>query len=146
MLTENGADIDFEAVERLFTEGDVITVGFPLIPHRLLVDTRCGRALGAWAGLVEPLPSVQERYAWLGQHRGSLGVPEGFAFFTWPKTVRNLHERGVLAPLRARLDGPAQAMLDQAVAQALRMERGAVQEAVMGTAAWPAIWEAPAGG
>lgn len=144
MRTENGIDIDIHAIERILAEGDLITIGFSLFPLRLLVDTRENTVQGQWAGLVEPVASVQERYLWLGKHRGSFGPPRAFAFFVWPRTVRNLVERGTLGILRARLRGQALADFDAAVAQALELERQAMIEACKGSPAWPAIWEAQA--
>ena len=144
MRTENGADIDLEAMEKLLSQGDLITIGFTLFPLRLLVDTRTNDTDGQWVGLVEPVASVQERYLWLGRHRGSFGTPEGFAFFVWPQTVRGLVERDLLAPLRQRLTPDAAAALDEALRQALELERQAIAAAVRGTDAWPAIWQRPA--
>lgn len=142
MRTENGLTIDLNAVEKLLTEGDLITIGFTLFPQRLLVDTRFNANDGQWVGIVEPVASVQERYLWLGKHRGSFGTPNGFAFFVWPHTVRHLVESGALAPLRARLTSQAAEELDAAVEQALEMERRAMIDAVRGAQHWPSIWEA----
>ncbi|GIW16790.1 MAG: hypothetical protein K6U88_10915 [Dehalococcoidia bacterium] len=142
MRTENGIDVDIQAIERILAEGDLITIGFSLFPLRLLVDTRENEHDGQWAGIVEPVASVQERYLWLGKHRGSFGPPRAFAFFVWPKTVRNLVERGTLGILRSRLHGDALRRFDEAVAQALELEREAMKEACRGSRAWPAIWEA----
>lgn len=142
MRTENGIDVDIQAIERILAEGDLITIGFSLFPLRLLVDTRENEHDGQWAGIVEPVASVQERYLWLGKHRGSFGPPRAFAFFVWPKTVRNLIERGTLAILRARLRGQALPQFDHAIEQLLALERQAMRDAVRGSRAWPAIWEA----
>lgn len=144
MRTENGIDIDLEAMEKLLSQGDLITIGFTLFPQRLLVDTRTNDTDGQWIGLVEPVASVQERYLWLGRHRGSFGTPEGFAFFVWPQTVRGLVERDLLAPLRRRLTPEGRAALEDALQQALELERQAIAAAVRGTEAWPAIWQRPA--
>ena len=142
MRTENGLTLDMAAVEKLLREGDVITIGFTLFPQRLLVDTRFNASDGQWVGLVEPVASVQERYLWLGKHRGSFGPPNGFAFFVWPQTVRYLVESGALAPLRARLTTQAAEELDTVIDEALEMERRAMLDAVRGAEHWPAIWEA----
>lgn len=142
MRTENGIPIDTEAMENLLTHGDLITIGFTLFPLRLLVDTRTNDTDGQWAGLVEPVASVQERYLWLGRHRGSFGSPEAFSFFIWPETVRGLIDRDLLRALRRRLSSEACDALDTALNQALELERQAIVDAVRGTEAWPAIWQA----
>ncbi|MCL4243391.1 MAG: hypothetical protein KJ048_18730 [Dehalococcoidia bacterium] len=142
MRTENGIPIDTEAMEKLLTHGDLITIGFTLFPLRLLIDTRTNDTDGQWVGLVEPVASVQERYLWLGRHRGSFGPPQAFSFFVWPQTVRGLVERDVLRTLRQRLSPEASAALDSALDSALDLERQAIVAAVRGSEAWPAIWQA----
>ena len=142
MRTENGITIDFEAMESLLSSGDLVTIGFTLFPQRLLIDSRANATDGQWVGLVEPVASVQERYLWLGRHRGSFGPPQGFAFFVWPQTVRSLVERDMLAPIRRRLTPETVAALDEALRQALELERQAIMDAIRGTEAWPTIWQA----
>ena len=81
MRNENGLTIDEDALRKLLTTADLITIGFTLFPERLLVDTRSNDQEGEFADMVAPVANVQERYLWLGKHRGSFGTPEGFAFF-----------------------------------------------------------------
>ena len=142
MQTENGLDVDLAALERVLTTGDLITIGFTLFPQRLLVDTRSNETDGQFVSIVEPVASVQERYLWLGKMRGAFGPPEAFAFFVWPHTVRNLLERNLLAPLRARLSDDAARSFDEALAEAREMERRAMKHAIRGNDDWPTIWEA----
>ena len=141
MRNENGIQVDREALDKLLTTADLITIGFTLFPERLLIDTRSNDTDGQFAAMVEPVASVQERYLWLGKHRSGFGAPDGFAFFIWPHTVRGLFERDALAPLRSRLDHEAAAKLDEALQVALELERLAMLEAVKGSERWPAIWE-----
>ena len=142
MRTENGMQIDRDALERLLSVSDLITIGFTLFPERLLVDTRSNATEGQFADMVEPVANVQERYMWLGKHRSGFGAPEGFAFFVWPHTVRGLIERDALAPLKRRLTPEALADLEVAIATAAELERQAMIEAVRGSERWPAVWEA----
>ncbi|MBK6318852.1 MAG: hypothetical protein IPI33_08810 [Dehalococcoidia bacterium] len=141
MRNENGIDIDIEALNKLLNTADLITIGFTLFPERLLVDTRSNDQERQFADMVEPVANIQERYVWLGKHRGSFGAPEGFAFFVWPQTVRGLIERDALAPLKARLTSEARRDLDVALATAAELERGAIIEAIKGSDRWPAVWE-----
>lgn len=141
MRNENGIDIDIEALNKLLNTADLITIGFTLFPERLLVDTRSNDQERQFADMVEPVANIQERYVWLGKHRGSFGAPEGFAFFVWPQTVRGLIERDALAPLKARLTSEARRDLDVALATAAELERGAIVEAIRGSDRWPAVWE-----
>lgn len=141
MRTENGMTLDMQAVNKLFSESDLVTIGFTLFPQRLLADTRFNATDGQWVGLVEPVASVQERYMWLGKHRGSFGTPNGFAFFVWPHTVRHLVESDTLAPLRARLTTQVAEDLDRAINEALELEKRAMVDVVRGADHWPALWE-----
>ena len=142
MRNENGITIDEEAMRRLLTESDLVTVGFTLFPERMLVDPRMNETTGQYADMVEPVNTVQERFLWLGKHRPGFGAPEGFAFFVWPHTVGGLVERDLMAPLRNRLTPEAQADFDVALATALELERQAMVEAIKGSERWPAVWEA----
>lgn len=142
MRSENGLTLDMDAVTQLLEKSDVLTIGFPLFAERLLVDTRSNEQQGQFVSMVEPVGNVQERYMWLGKHRGSFGAPEGFAFFVWPHTVRGLIDRDILAPLRARLSPEAIAALDDALTEATLAETRAVKEMIRGGDAWPAVWQA----
>mgnify|MGYP003436297572 CR=1 FL=1 len=142
MFAENGLEIDARAMETLLTQGELVTIGFTLFPDRLLIDVRTSATEDQWVGLVDPAPNIQERYLWLGRHRGSFGSPEAFSFFIWPETVRGLIDRDLLRALRHRLSPEACNALDTALNQALELERQAIIDAVRGTEAWPAIWQA----
>lgn len=141
MRNENGLDIDFDAIGRILTTADVITIGFSLFPHRLLIDTRSDAANPQFAGIVQPVANVQERYLWLGQHRGSLGAPTAFSFFIWPYSIAVLRDQNVLTPLLARFDPAARDALDTALDDAARLERAGTLAAIRGDDAWPALWE-----
>lgn len=146
MRTENGIEVDHEALAELLRRADVLTIGFTLFPHRLLVDLRTNATDGQLATIVEPVASVQERYLWLGRHRGSFGAPEGFSFFAWPQTVRGLVERRILAPLQARLEGNARAQLESVLSDLLALEETAMRRAVTGAPEWPTLWDRSAAG
>ena len=140
MRNENGVSIDEEALTKLLTNSDLITIGFTLFPERMLVDTRQNAEDGQFIDMVEPAANVQERYMWLGKHRSGFGAPEGFAFFVWPHTVRGLIERDLLAPLKARLTVEALTDLEVALATAAELERQGLVEMVKGSDRWPAVW------
>ena len=141
MRTENGTEVNFEALNNLLARADVLTIGFSLFPERLLIDTRSNDRQGQLVTMTEPVGSVQERYLWLGRHRGAFGAPEAFSFFVWPRTVRNLLESDVLAPLRARLDSETSAQLTLELNDACQREGQAIASAVRGDGNWPALWE-----
>ena len=144
MFTENGIQVDRDALNKVLEQSDIITVGFTLFPERMLVDTRTNRSAGVYCQIVEPVGTVQERYAWLGRHRSGFGAPEGFAFFIWPHTVRMLVNDDILAPLRDRLERiqPASGkLLDLALAEASRQEWIGMARMIKGGEGWQAVWE-----
>lgn len=145
MRTENGLTLDMDAVVALLEKGDVITVGFTLLTERLLVDTRSNSQQGQFAEMVEPVAGVQERYLWLGKHRGTFGAPEGFAFFMWPHTVAGLIDRDILAPLASRLTPEAQHTLASTLREAAEAERRAIVAMIRGVETWPAVWQSSTG-
>jgi len=143
MLTENGIAVDYEALGELLRRADVLTIGFTLFPARLLVDTRTNDADGPLVAIVGPVATVQERYLWLGKHRGGFGAPEAFSFFVWPHTVKSLVAGDALAPLRERLataSDDAEAALAEMLEQIQRMEDEAIVAAVKGDEPWKTVW------
>lgn len=145
MLSEHGTNVDRDAVEEVLSKADVLVIGFTLFPQRLLIDTRTSHETGPLVEVVEPLRGVQERFHWLGKHRGMFGIPEAFSFFAWPQTVRTMEERDVLATMRDRLEASwagSGEQLDHALAELHEMEREAFRQAVAGDGAWKTLWQA----
>ncbi len=143
MLTENGLEVDMQALEDVLRRADVLTIGFTLFAERLLIDTRSRPGEGPLVAVVGPVQTVQERYLWLGKHRGNFGAPEAFSFFVWPKTVRTLIDTDVLATMRSRLaevspegESALRNMLDRFAA----LERDAMRAAVVGDDPWRTVW------
>ena len=144
MLGENGLTVDLDAVAEVLHRADVLTIGFTTFPERLLIDTRSNDQAGPMSAIVGPVATVQERYLWLGQHRGMFGAPQAFSFFVWPHTIQNLVERDVLAPMRERLaEGSAGACaeLDRLLQQLTTREEEAIRDAVRGTEAFQTLWQ-----
>lgn len=148
MLTENGFGIDFDALNQTLTEGDVITIGFTMLPERLLVDTRTNADEGPLVAFVDPVANVAERYLWLGKHRSAFGSPQAFSFFVWPQAIRTLKESHALAPLRERLAASSQEAaeaLDQVIDRLAEFEVEYHKSAVRGDAqVWHTLWQRPA--
>lgn len=145
MLTENGMEVDQDAMNHVLSSADVLTVGFSLFPQRLLIDTRATDDLGPLVQVVEPVKSVQERYLWLGRHRGMLGAPEAFSYVGWPQTIRGLIERDAMAVMRdrlARLPGDGVQQLEDALEKLRELETAEFQRAIRGEAHWKPLWEA----
>ena len=149
MYSENGFLIDLGAIDERLRAADVVVFGFALFPERLLIDVRTNDDEGPLVALVAPVATVQERYAWLGAHRGKFGLPRDFAFVPWPHSIAAFRELDVLRPIRERLvivspDAPR--ILDDAIAHLARLERAATVRLIKGEAEWGTLWQAlPAG-
>lgn len=136
MYTENGLIADLDEVRKVIAAADVFGVGFRLFGERLFVDTRSNHVDGPFIAVVEPLGSVQERISWLGRQRPRLGMPQRFAFFFWPHSVRFFEETGAWDAVRGRvlLSGdPAIARdAERVIADLRRLEREAFRAAITG--------------
>lgn len=141
MRTENGIDVDAQALGTVLRQADVLIIGFPLFPERIVVDTRHNANEDQLATVVEPVANVQERYLWLGRHRGMFGAPEAFSFFIWPQTIGNLRERNLLAPLYERLTPAGARQLDEALETALLLEREAMVRTIRGEGGFGTLWD-----
>lgn len=144
MRTENGRRVDLEALNELLTTADVLTIGFTLFPARMLVDTRTQGEEGPLVAIVAPVATVEDRYLWLGKHRGSFGAPQGFSFFIWPHMVRTLIATDALAPLRARLEqssNGAAGVLDSVLQKIQAYENESIVAAIKGEDPWRSVWE-----
>ncbi|MGI8927347.1 MAG: hypothetical protein ACR2HN_11995 [Tepidiformaceae bacterium] len=145
MRSENGLEVDLAALDEVLARADVLTVGFTLFPERLLIDVRTKGEEGPLVAIVGPVQTVQERYLWLGQHRGNFGAPEAFSFFVWPKMVRTLVEEGRLGRMSERLGevsprGPQ--VLDRVLQKLVVRESEAMASAVRGDEPWRSVWHA----
>ncbi len=144
MFTENGIEIDPERVSQVLRQADVLTIAFALFPERVLFDTRTNATDGPLIAIVEPVASVQDRYLWLGQHRGGFGAPEAFSFFSWPHSIRSLIDRDILAPLRERLEAASpdtSEVFDDVMTRLRRRELTAIADAIRGADPWRTLWE-----
>jgi hypothetical protein len=144
MLTENGLDVNMDAVNEVLARADVLTIGFTTFAERLLIDARSNSSDGPMVAIVGPVGTVQERYHWLGRHRPSFGAPEAFSFFVWPHTVRTMRERDVLAVMRDRLaatSSDAPAVLEKVLERLGELEADAFRAAVRGDEPWHSLWE-----
>jgi hypothetical protein len=144
MFTENGLTVDRAALDDVLRRADLLTIGFTTFAERLLIDVRANGQAGPLVTIVAPVATVQDRYAWLGQHRGTFGPPEAFSFFIWPHTVRMLVARDILAIMRDRLGAESEAAavaLDAVLRKLLATEREAMRGAIRGGDAFQTLWE-----
>jgi len=134
MYSENGVLPDLDEVREAIENADVFTVGFPLFPARLLVDTRSRGVDGPLIRIVDPASSVQERFFELGRLRPQFGLPKQFMFFVWPNSVGFLEQSGVLDAIERRCatgdNGGVATMCADAVTTLRQLERDATLAAL----------------
>lgn len=144
MFTENGVLIDLEEVAKVVDTCDVFTVGFRMLPERMIIDTRETEDVGPLMRVVEPVATVEERFHWLGRERPALPAPERFAFFVWPHSLEFFESSGLAQRIGDRLRAserpPVARMVAEVLEELRRLERRAVQQALAGEgyrSLWP---------
>jgi len=142
MFNEDGLLVDSAEVCEAVSRADVLIVGFPSFPRRLLIDSRTAGEVGPMVRIVEPLAGVDQRMFWLGRHRPQFEMPQRFTFFVWPHSLSYLHESGVVDAMRASISTPeSRAALDTAMDKLHAMERDALRSAV-NDGPWRTLWHA----
>ncbi len=141
--SENGLQVDLEALRERLENADLIVIGFHAFPERLLLDARSSPSEGPLVAVVAPVSSVQERYAWLGKHRSAFGMPDDFTFAMWPHSISLIREHDVLAPMGERMaavSNEADLAMSRAMARLEVLERRSIREAVLGGPSWESLW------
>ena len=141
--SENGLQVDLEALRERLENADLIVIGFHAFPERLLLDARSSPTEGPLVAVVAPVTSLQERYAWLGKHRSAFGLPDDFTFAMWPHSISLIREHGVLEPMSARMtavSNEADLAMSRAIARLEVLERRTIREAVLGGPGWESLW------
>ena len=141
--SENGLQVDLEALRERLENADLIVIGFHAFPERLLLDARSSPTEGPLVAVVAPVTSLQERYAWLGKHRSAFGLPDDFTFAMWPHSISLIREHKVLEPMSARMtavSNEADLAMSRAIARLEVLERRTIREAVLGGPGWESLW------
>lgn len=137
---------NLEEVVHAIAGGDVLVVGFPFFPERLLVDTRRRSADPPVIRVVGPVARLEERLDQLRKLRPRFGEPRRFVFFVWPKRLETLQQLGVWEHIVKRMVDPDHPAAAGECAQALRelteLERVALGRAVTGEG-YQTLWQRP---
>jgi predicted dienelactone hydrolase len=141
---DNGLVVDFDQLADAVDEGDVIVVGFEMTPQRLLIDLRPDDHSPPLIELVEPLGGAHERYAWLGERRPGVPLPDSFVFFVWPHSVRMLEASPLFERSRARFQVEQGLDVSEDLAAVLgdleEREREDLRRALIGGEGYETIW------
>ena len=137
-------------LERMFEivdAAEVLTIGFSLFTDRLLTDFRSSDIVPPLVRVVQPLGSADERIREIRRERPSLGSPERFYFFVWPRSVDALVQFGVWGRIADRLGQTNHPGLGNSVQGALdtlvQLERDEKVQAIRGPR-YRTLWQAKA--
>lgn len=143
---DNDYSIDLNEIASTIRTHDVVVLRFVTVGQRLLLDFRCSDIDGPAVRLVEPVKSVQERYANLRKIRPRFRDPEKIVMVYWPRFTRSLGETAAWSEVNARLveSGHPESVreAEQALAELVRAENEHQRAAVLGQEGFRTLWEA----
>lgn len=115
---------------------EVLTVGFSLFPERLLTDFRSSDLEPPLIEVVQPVGSAEERIREIRRRRPTLGTPERFFFFMWPRSVQAFVDFGLWGRIADRVEATNHPGLGNSVNEALavlrQLERDEKLQAIRG--------------
>ncbi len=115
---------------------EVLTVGFSLFPDRLLMDFRSSDLEPPLIEVAPPAGSAEERVREIRRRRPSLGAPERFFFFMWPRSVQAFVDFGLWQRIADRVEAINHAGLGVGVPKTLealrQLERDEKVQAING--------------
>lgn len=143
MDQDNNLPFDIEEVIDVVRRLDVIVVGFPLFPERLLIDARHREGVAPLLRVVPPVASRAERMRDLVRLRPEFGLPNQHVFFVWPRSITSFRRSGIWDEIVDRVvqaDAGASFQADAALEELRRLERRSLQEAISGES-YQTLWE-----
>ncbi len=145
-MVDNDFNIDLSEIASTIRSHDVVVLRFVTVGQRLLLDFRCSDIDGPAVRLVEPVKSVQERYASLRKIRPRFRDPEKIVMVYWPRFTRSLGETEAWREVNARLveAGHPESVreAEQALAEVIAAEDAHQREAVRGGEGFKTLWDA----
>ncbi len=145
-MVDNDFNIDMSEIASTIRSHEVVVLRFVTIGQRLLLDFRCSDIDGPAVRLVEPVKSVQERYASLRKLRPRFRDPEKIVMVYWPRFTRSLGESDAWREVNARLveSGHPESVREAelALAALVRAEDEHQRAAVQGSEGFKTLWSA----
>ena len=143
---DNDYNIDLDEIANTIRTHDVIVLRFVTVGKRLLLDFRCSEIDGPAVRLVDPVKSVQERYANLRKVRPRFRDPEKIVMVYWPRFTRSLGETEAWREVNARLvdAGYPESVreAERALAEIVTAEEEHQRSAILGGEGFKTIWGA----
>lgn len=145
-MVDNDYNIDMSEIAQTIRTHDVVVLRFVTVGKRLLLDFRCSDIDGPAVRLVDPVKSVQERYASLRKIRPRFRDPDKIVMVYWPRFTRSLGETDAWREVNARLveAGHPESVreAEQALAEVIRAEEEHQRSAILGGEGFKTLWGA----
>jgi len=123
-----------------------VVLRFITVGQRLLLDFRSSDIDGPAVRLVEPVKSVQERYASLRKLRPRFRDPEKIVMVYWPRFTRSLGDTVAWQEVNNRLveSGHPESVreAEAALAELVKAEQDHQRAAVLGEEGFKTLWSA----
>ena len=141
---DNDYNIDLAEIASTIRTHDVVVLRFVTVGQRMLLDFRCSDIDGPAVRLVDPVKSVQERYASLRKIRPRFRDPEKIVMVYWPRFTRSLAETTAWREVNNRLveSGHPESVREAelALAELVAAEQKHEREAILGTDGFKTLW------
>ena len=145
-MVDNDYNVDMSEIASTIRTHDVVVLRFVTVGQRLLLDFRCSDIDGPAVRIVDPVKSVQERYANLRKMRPRFRDPEKIVMVYWPRFTSSLADTDAWREVNARLvdSGHAESVreAEQSLAELVRMEAEHQKGAIRGTDGFRTLWAA----
>ena len=145
-MVDNDYNVDMSEIASTIRSHDVVVLRFVTVGQRLLLDFRSSDIDGPAVRIVEPVKSVQERYANLRKMRPRFRDPEKIVMVYWPRFTSSLAETEAWREVNARLvdSGHPESVREAelAMAELVRMEAEHQKGAIRGADGFRTLWAA----
>lgn len=135
---------ELDEVFETIRTADVFTFRFPLVNHRLLIDTRYSELDAPLVKVVPRVSSAHERFRSLKQLRPRFRLPEKICAICWPRRVESLISSGVWSSIVERVSAAgipdAARRCDDALQELIDLEYLEVRKAIRGDG-YRTLWE-----
>jgi hypothetical protein len=142
---DNDFNVDVTEIAASVRTSELIVLRFVTIGERLLLDFRSNDVDGPLVRVVQPVKSVEERFAELQQLRPRFGRPEKVIVIWWPRFARSLAETEIWPAVMERISDAGHAAAvrcaDEALAELVALERQTQRNAVLGEG-FRTLWSA----
>ncbi|MEX2081554.1 MAG: hypothetical protein WEC33_08040, partial [Dehalococcoidia bacterium] len=142
---DNDFSVDLDEIISTLKTSELVTMRFVVVGQRLLLDFRATELDGPMVRIVEPVKSVQERYAALKKLRPRFQPPPKIVSIWWPRFVESMESTGVKDVILERVAdaGHPEAVraAEATLLELLELERSQKRNAVVGEG-FKTLWSA----